>query len=116
MSYHFSIVLIAFFLLLGLTTPSRAQVKSPMTAVQLQALCASKYDIDFGICAGYVAAVADRLTGVKEGTGRVCLSPAVSPQLLVANVRQAWDAQAPQPQDSGFDSVESALRQRFRCP
>lgn len=87
-----------------------------MTTPQLQALCASKYDIDFGICAGYVTAVAERLMGERDPTRRVCLSAAISPQTLVANVTKAWADQPPTAQDFAADSVELALRQRFACP
>ena len=113
MRLSFSIILTIFFMALTFSDPARAQVKAPMTASQIRDLCASKYDIDFGICAGYVTAVAERL---MSGEAPVCLSPAVSPQLLVTNVVKAWDHAPPGPQDSAAGAVEQALRQRFACP
>ena len=116
MTHRLSIILYTVFIALTVSTAATAQVRSPITAVQLQALCDSKYDIDFGICAGYVSAVAERLMGENDPSRRVCLSPAISPQTLVANLVKAWDVAPPSQQDFAAESVESALRQRFQCP
>lgn len=116
MRYQIPIVFCAFFSLLSGLTPASAQVQSPMTVPQLQALCSSKYDIDVGMCAGYVTAVAERLMNDSNPHNRVCLSPAIAPETLVTNLEKAWQDQPPQPQDFASVSVESALRQRFRCP
>jgi len=96
--------------------PAWAQMPSPMTTVQLQDLCNSRYDVDAGMCAGYVTAVAERLMIDNNPHQRVCLSPAIAPQILVDNIRNVWAKQPPEAQDLAAQTVESALRQQFRCP
>lgn len=102
--------------MLTFVVPAAAQIQGPMTAVQLRALCASKYDVDFGICAGYVTAVAERLMADPRPEARMCLSPAITPQTLVANIEKAWGDLPPRPDETASDNVEGVLRSRFRCP
>lgn len=108
----------SLFVVLALltTAPAFAQVQNPMMAHQLQQLCLSRYDVDAGICAGYMAAVADRLMRDSNPDNRVCLSPAISPQTLVDNVQRDWASSEISPQEMALDAVEGALRRRFRCP
>jgi hypothetical protein len=94
---------------------AQAQMQTPMTAVQLQDMCASRYDVEAGLCAGYVTAVAERLLSESDPVRRICLSPAIAPQTLVDNVRAVWSKYPPQPQDFAAESVEVALRQQFDC-
>lgn len=107
--------IIALFIL-SFAVPAMAQNTTPMTAVALQNLCNSKYDIDVGICAGYIAAVADTVMQDSTPHRRVCLSPAVGPQILMDHVQKYWTDAPPAPQDLASYSVDSALRDRFRCP
>ncbi len=121
MNRQFTIVLFAFFTIFGLLNTAQAQIKEVMTALQLEALCTSRYDVDAGFCAGYVTAVAERLmsessTASGGSTGRVCLSPAITPETLITHVRSVWQTSPPTPQDFAAESVELALRQRFECP
>lgn len=110
---RFILVFIPVFVL---ATAANAQIQAPVTALQLQNLCTSKYDIDVGLCAGYVMAVAERLNAESDPGNRVCLSPSIAPQTLVVNVQKAWESAPPAPQDFAAESVEIALRQRFHCP
>lgn len=86
-----------------------------MTAVELQGLCNSRYDVDAGMCAGYIKAIAEELMNDHDPRARICLSPAVSAQTLVDNVERGWLSRAPQPQDLAADSVAGVLKERFRC-
>jgi hypothetical protein len=52
----------------------------------------------------------------NDPSRHVCLSPAVSPQTLVDNLRAVWSKQPPETQDFASESVELALRQQFQCP
>lgn len=102
----------SLFFLVTLSMPAYAQ----MTAVELQTLCASRYDVDAGMCAGYVQAIAEELMADSDPRAQTCLSPAIAAQTLVDNVRRGWAARAPQPQDFATDSVAGVLKDRFRCP
>ena len=86
-----------------------------MTAVELQGLCTSRYDVDAGMCAGYIKAIAEELMQDSDPRARVCLSPAIGPQTLVDNVQRSWAERAPQAQDFASDSVAGVLKDRFRC-
>ncbi len=108
---------LAAFALFFLTAfPAGAQVQSPLTAHQLHQMCQSRYDVEAGLCAGYVAAVADKLMRDSNPANAVCLSPAIGPQTLVDNVLRDWSQAEIAPQEMAFEAVEGVLRRRFRCP
>lgn len=86
-----------------------------MTAIELQNMCTSRYDVDAGMCGGYIKAVAEQLMQDHDPRAKVCLSPAVSAQTLMENVQRSWAARPPQPQDLAIDSVTGVLKDRFRC-
>jgi hypothetical protein len=99
-----------------LATPVAAQIPAATTVGQLLQLCQSRYDVDVGICAGFALGVAEGLMAA-EGTPRsVCLSPAITPQTLVDNLKRVWSQNAPDPTEPAFAAVERVLRDRFRCP
>lgn len=100
----------ASFFFIAATT-ARAQ----MTAIELQNLCTSHYDVDAGMCGGYVKAIAEQLMADHDPRAHFCLSPAIGPQTLVQNVQRAWEARPPKPEDLAFDSVTGVLKDRFRC-
>jgi hypothetical protein len=95
--------------------PAAAQVQTPMGMMELRNLCASKYDVEAGLCAGYITAVADAIMRHSNPNNPVCLSPAIGPQTLVVNVMRSWKDSPPAAGDSAFDAVEGALKRRFRC-
>lgn len=78
-------------------------------------MCASRYDVDAGMCAGYVKAIAEQLMHDSDPRAKFCLSPAVSAQTLVDNVRRGWATRPPVAQDLAVDSVSGVLKDRFRC-
>lgn len=92
-----------------------AQVQAPIDVAQLLRLCDSTYDVDVGMCAGYVTAVAESIMNNSRPEQRVCLNPAIGPETLIENVRVSWAKDAPMPTDGAFGAVEGALRRRFRC-
>lgn len=59
--------LLAAFLL---TAPASAEEPPVLTAVELQAICQSKYDTDSGLCAGYITAIADQLSSAQGIDGK----------------------------------------------
>ena len=110
-----SSIMFSVLAFLSISLPALAQIEGPMTAVQLQGLCNSRYDVDAGMCAGYVMAIAERLQQDSDPLHHVCLSPAIGAQTLVENLQRAWAVQPPQPQDLATTTVAGALRDRFRC-
>ena len=90
-----------------------------MTVPELQQLCDSRYDVEAGMCAGYIMAIAETMTQDGNPMHRVCLNPAIGPQVLMENVRRDWAALTPDqqygPQDLATDAVKGAIRRRFRC-
>lgn len=103
------------FIMFFIPVMAFAQVPGSWSAVQLQQLCNSRYDVDTGMCAGYVMAVADKLMHDRKPISRVCLSPAIGPQVLVDNLKRSWEEAPPAAQDLAVDNVEGVLRTRFRC-
>lgn len=99
----------------GMQNGAQAGARGIMTALQLQQLCDSPYDVDAGMCAGYVMAVAERIQQDPNPASRVCLSPAIGPQILVQNVQRAWEQHPPAAYDLAVENVEALLRQRFKC-
>jgi hypothetical protein len=108
------LALLAFLALLPGT--ASAQTASPFTAHALQKMCDSRYDIDVGICAGYITAIAEMVQQESSPGRRVCLSPAISPQTLMDHVQKYWAANPPAAQDLASFNVDLALRDRFKCP
>lgn len=81
------------------------------TTAYLQSLCSSTYDIDVGLCSGYLMGVADSLQQAKQA----CLSPQIGPETLTTNIRRAWEQNPDQPRDA-LQSVQDILQSRFPCP
>ncbi len=105
-----------FFALFFMATfPAAAQMSGQVTAIELQTLCTSRYDVDAGMCAGYIKAIAEELMQEHDPRAQICLSPAISAQTLMENVLRSWAERAPQPQDLANDSVAGVLKDRFRC-
>jgi hypothetical protein len=77
----------------------------------LQHLCNSTYDVDAGLCAGYIMGVADTLQQQKQA----CLSPNISPEVLVENIRRAWTQPGDQPINA-LQSIQDIFQSRFPCP
>lgn len=92
-----------------------AQTPGVMTAISLKQLCDSPYDVDVGMCAGYIAAIAEMIMQDPRPSRRVCLSPAIGPQVLMQNMQQAWKDSPPQEYDLAVVNVEMLLRHRFKC-
>lgn len=105
------------FALLGLSlmvltaSPVRAAIAPLYSTAYLQHLCNSSYDVDAGLCAGYIMGVADTLQQQRQA----CLSPSISPETLVANIRRAWE-QNPQQPENALQSIQDIFQSRFPCP
>lgn len=108
--------LMGFLLVSGTMVPvASAAVSgavSPLyTTAYLRSLCNSTYDVDAGLCAGYLMGVAESLQQAKQA----CLSPQISPETLTTNIRRGWEQNPDQPADA-LQSVQAILQSRFPCP
>lgn len=93
-------------------SPVRAAITDPLySTAYLQHLCNSSYDVDAGLCAGYIMGVADTL----QQQGQSCLSPNISPETLVSNIRRDWE-QNPQQPENALQSIQDIFQRRFPCP
>lgn len=92
------------------------RIHGVMTTIRLQQLCDSPYDVDAGMCAGYVMAIAEMILQDPRPSRRVCLSPAVGPETLIQNLRRAWQNNPPAAYELAIENVETTLRDRFKCP
>ena len=96
----------------GLMLTGFAHAAAPLyTTAYLRHLCTSTYDIDVGLCAGYVMGVADGL----QQSGAACLSPMITPEVLIDNLNRGWAAQTGSPPDEALHSVQDILQTRFPC-
>ena len=96
---------IGFMLLAG-----NAQAASLYTTPYLQSLCNSTYDVEAGLCSGYIMGIADSL----QAQGKACLSPAIGPETLTINIRRGWEQAPEQPADA-LQSVSQLIESRFPC-
>jgi hypothetical protein len=90
--------------------PAQAAPDALYSTQYLQHLCNSTYDVDAGLCAGYIMGVADTLQQQKQA----CLSPNISPEVLVENIRRAWEQKKDQP-DNALHSIQDIFLTRFPC-
>ena len=106
-------ILSIFFLILTVAGALAAPITTtPLyTTAQLRALCDSAYDVDAGLCAGYIMAVADDL----QQQGQACLSPQIQPETLVANLRRAWQQNLAAASTSALHNVQEIIQSRFPC-
>lgn len=101
---------IACFLLATMISAAQAAPAALYSTAYLQHLCNSTYDVDAGLCAGYIMGVADTLQQQKQA----CLSPNISPEILVENIRRAWEQKKEQP-DNALHSIQDIFQIRFPC-
>lgn len=101
------------------TSISPVQASTPadpgFSSVQLYNLCASKYDTDYGYCAGYVSAIANILLNETVGGFRACNLGIVRSQQFV-DIFKAYAAREQQnlPADANV-AVAASLAQAFPC-
>lgn len=93
--YVFAFLVAAVFLA---PVPARADFSDAaepvLTAGELLAQCGSRYNTDYGLCAGYVSAVADQLLAEGVDGQRVCTYGNARSQQFVDLV-QSYAAQNP---------------------
>lgn len=85
------------------------------TAAVLEQFCVSRYDTDYGYCAGYITSVADIMLQYELYGYSACFSSAIKSQQLIDNVIayiQKHPEEVPRP---AKEVVARALATSFPC-
>lgn len=107
------LILLALTASFLLSVPALAQER--MTAADLERLCSSASDLDYGYCAGYVTAVADEMTKGSLGDFRACGHVAVRSQQYI-DIFKAYVAGHPGTRTDDADrAVAAAFARAFPC-
>lgn len=86
-----------------------------LSAADLMELCAGKYDVDLGFCAGYVSAIADVMIDQPLYGFRTCAHESVRSQQIMDNVILKIKAM---PDRSGYAAravVADSIARSFPC-
>lgn len=79
-----------------------------LSAGELQSMCQSTYDVEYGWCAGYVTALA-------EATGGACMNAPVRSQQYV-DIFKSYMEVFPEARKSGAqEAVSAAMSRAFPC-
>lgn len=100
--------------LLALASPSKAG-EPAFSAAELAELCISKYDTDYGYCAGYVSAVAGLLLKQSVGGYSACSFERVKSQQFVDIFKTYADIFPDHMKLDADVAVAAALARAFPC-
>lgn len=101
--------------LLTITGTARAADTSRLTASQLNEMCHSESNLDYGFCAGYVTAVADELLHASLAEYRACNHAAVKSQQYV-DIFKNYVASYPEALGKPADlAAAAAFARAFPC-
>jgi hypothetical protein len=101
--------------LLAVTGTAYAADTSRLTAHQLNEMCRSESNLDYGYCAGYVTAVADELLYGSVGEYRACNHAAVRSQQYV-DIFKNYVASYPEALGKPADlAAAAAFARAFPC-
>lgn len=102
-------------LLLIHAAPANAANQDGMTGHELLRLCSSKYDTEYGFCAGYISGIANTmLAGEVEGL-RICSIGAARSQQLVDIYRSYGEIFPENLRGSAVRNVALSLARSFPC-
>lgn len=108
------------FLVLSLFLPSFGADASAnrhvMTGEELLNLCNSRYDTDYGFCAGYVSAIANALVAGEVSGERACSHGPVRSQQLVELYRSYAEVFPENLRGPAAKNVAAAIARSFPCP
>lgn len=86
-----------------------------LNATDLMTLCAGKYDVDLGFCAGYMTAVADMMVDQPLYGFRACLLGPVRSQQIMDNVILKVKAMPDRGAFAARAVVADSLARAFPC-
>lgn len=98
--------------------PAAAQMdksKRYLTGMELHQYCSSKYDTDYGFCAGYVTGIADIMLTEPVAGYRACNHASVRAQQLIDIVNNFAPQNKALLRDSGKVLAAAAIARAFPC-
>ncbi|MDP2205542.1 MAG: Rap1a/Tai family immunity protein [Alphaproteobacteria bacterium] len=114
----FSILTLFFCLLCALPIRSTlAAVNSDgMTGHELLVMCNSRYDTDYGFCAGYVSGIANAMLAGPVSGERACSHGPVRSQQLIDLYRSYAEIFPENLRGAAAKNVAVAIARGFPCP
>ena len=95
--------------------PSAASAKTYMTGQELRTMCSSKFNTDYGMCAGFVTGIADVLLQQKVDGIKACHMTTVKTQQLMTLVTKYIDKHPEMLSEPARYAVAKALENSFFC-
>jgi hypothetical protein len=105
----------AALVFLTIAPPAKAADEPVFSAAELVELCISKYDTDYGYCAGYVSAVAGLLLRQSVGGYSACNYERVKSQQFVDIFKTYADIFPEQMKLEASVAIAAALARAFPC-
>lgn len=109
-------LLTLFFCLWPIIQPAAANVnRDGLTGHDLLAMCNSRYDTDYGFCAGYVSGIANALLAGPVSGERACSHGPVRSQQLVDMYRSYAEIFPENLRGAAAKNVAVAIARGFPC-
>ena len=110
-------VLLSFALLVApiQTAQAKSNEAAHFSGTELYAMCASKYDTDYGYCAGYVSAIANTMLTESVSGYRACNLTQARSQEFVDVYTSYADIFRDKLDGEARDTVAAALARAFPC-
>lgn len=106
-------------LILGTVAPQNVRAASVnsdgLTGQELLRLCSSKYDTEYGFCAGYISAIANVMLSDDVGGARACTHGPVRTQQLIDIYRSYAEIFPENLKGSATKNVAVSISRGFPC-
>ena len=94
---------------------ARAVNSDGLTGNELLRLCSSKYDTEYGFCAGYISAIANTMLSDAVSGERACTHGTVRPQQLIDIYRSYAEIFPENLRGSATKNVAVSIARGFPC-
>lgn len=95
--------------------PAAAANQDGMTGQELLRLCSSKYDTEYGFCAGYISGIANTMLAGDVAGLRICSMGAARTQQLIDIYRSYAEVFPENLRGSAVRNVAMSLARSFPC-
>lgn len=114
---HFITTSLIILSLLSVAPAARASNDATIqfSGVELYKMCASKYDTDYGYCAGYVSAVANLLLTESVSGYRACNLSMIRSQQYVDLFKKYAESFPSSLNDEANTAIAASLSRAFPC-
>lgn len=86
-----------------------------LTGTELMRLCSSKYDTEYGFCAGYISAIANAMLSGEINGERACTHGAIRTQQLIDIYRSYGELFPENLRGSATKNVAVSIARGFPC-